>query len=356
MKHKKPARGEKRPVRKPAPQAVQMRAQEYPSFFFDEKEGDPQFVELIRAAIRSFSFEELSRNEQLCFRQMRSGGSDWAYQHLRAAMDLVQGVDPDNLTARFADLQWALNLGQTIFDKIPEPELRKHLPVNDAFFRYLGDKIVVQFRSLMREYEGGKAFYYSRRKPTLDVGGKAYIVAFSKHAIDATCNRIRPDWMTYAGLGDVFAYLEECIYYEACQLSNHPLAFTFYDICGDPRFGPYQYVTEVLGADKLDPALGKPYYRVGYCPADIIDGRFIRARTLLFPGYRQTPEYRILQNSSLSHKEKARLGQLAQKSDVGTLADTGDFSALKWFHDNGAPQVIQTTRFVYDKFGVGRSP
>jgi len=34
------------------------------------------------------------------------------------------------------------------------------------------------------------------------------------------------------------------------------------------------------------------------------------------------------------------------------LKTTDDFAALKWFHDNGVPQVIQTNRIVFDVFGA----
>jgi hypothetical protein len=36
---------------------------------------------------------------------------------------------------------------------------------------------------------------------------------------------------------------------------------------------------------------------------------------------------------------------------VDTLQTTDDFSALRWFHENGVPQVIQTTRLMLDVLG-----
>ena len=38
---------------------------------------------------------------------------------------------------------------------------------------------------------------------------------------------------------------------------------------------------------------------------------------------------------------------LAKKMDKGYLRETFDFSLLKWFHEHGIPQVIQTTREMY---------
>ncbi len=333
-------------------QAARHRRAQYPEFVFIEKDGDPDFVSLVRGAVSEFDFEELSAGPQRLFRDMRKHGFQYVLRHLQAMMSKLQKEQPDNVAGTAADVQWLVSVGHAVLCKIPENVLRTFLPVNDARFLYVENKVLVEFRSLLREGTGTTAFYYSRRLPELEVGGKPYIVAFSKHAIDQTCDRINPRWLQYAALGDVYAFFEECVYFESCQLLNGHLAFTFYDTCGLPhRFWRYSYVEEVLGEGNLDPAKGEPYYRVGYCPADLIDGRFIRARTLLYPGFRQTPEYGALQSSGMPDTEKTRMAELATKADAGTLLKTGDFSVLKWFHDNGVPQVIQTPRTVYDHFG-----
>ena len=340
-------------------QAEKQRRAQYPSFVFDEREGNPEFIELVKAAVQRFDFSEVSPGEQRAFRDMKERGFGAVLNDLLAGMRMAQQIDPENREAKIADLIWGINLASVVFRKIPETELRQHLPVDDARFLFIEDRIVVQFRSLLRVGKGEETFYYSRRKPTVEVDGKPYIVAFSKHAIDATGRRIVPRWMTYGGLGDLYAYLEECVFFETCTLLNGYLAFTFYDRCGYARFWQHRYVEKVLGKENLDPSKGEPYYRVGYCPADLVDRQFIKARTLLFPGFRKTPEYGVLQSSKLTAEEKTRLGELATKSDADTLQTTDDFSALRWFHENGVPQVIQTKRVVFDVFGAaerGRLP
>ncbi len=353
MKYHKAKKRRKRLDHKRQWQVEKRHRAQYPSFVFDEREGNPEFVELVKAAVRRFDFSEVSPGEQRAFRDMKERGSMAVLNDLRAGMRMVQQSDPENREAKVADLLWATNLASIVFRKIPEAELRQHLPFNDARFLFIEDRIVVQFRSLLRVDEGEEAFYYSRRMPALEVDGKHYIVAFSKHAIEATGRRIIPRWLTYGGLGDLYAYLEECVFFETCTLLNGYLAFTFYDRCGDERFWQHRYVEKVLGKESWDRSKGEPYYRVGYCPADLVGGRFIKARTLLFPGFRKTPEYGALQSSTLPEAEKVRLGNLATKSDATTLQTTDDFSALRWFHENGVPQVIQTNQLVFDVFGAG---
>ena len=52
--------------------------------------------------------------------------------------------------------------------------------MNDVEFRYRDDVFVAKFRSLLTQKSPGGTTYYSRYKPTIDFGGKEYIVGFSR--------------------------------------------------------------------------------------------------------------------------------------------------------------------------------
>ena len=88
------------------------------------------------------------------------------------------------------------------------------------------------------------------------------------------------------------------------------------------------------------------YFRVGYCPI-LIEGNFAIAKTLLYPGYKKTPEYGCLMSSSLAESQKAEMLVKATKQDVASLRETNDFSCVQWFHNNGVPQVIQTREEIF---------
>ena len=159
-------------------------------------------------------------------------------------------------------------------------------------------------------------------------------------------SRIRPRWkISYAAQGDAFAYFDQCIYFERCDLSSGQLAFTFYDEC-KPGFVQYRYVDDVLGEENLDPRAGQPYYRVGYCPA-VVEGTFVKATTLLFPGYRGTPEYDAILRSPLPRKEKREMIDRTSKLDAATLYGSQDMSVMQWFHEHGVPQVVQRNGLVF---------
>jgi hypothetical protein len=89
---------------------------------------------------------------------------------------------------------------------------------------------------------------------------------------------------------------------------------------------------------------------VGYCPVTF-QGDLAVATTLLFPGMSErkgTPEGTLIENSGLPPAEIDRLkvqveGQLSMRG----LADSGDFTLIKWFHANGVPQVVRLDREVF---------
>jgi hypothetical protein len=337
-------------------QAVRPRSG-WPAFLFDTEEGTPRFVEEITKAVDAFRFEELPKLYQNLFRDMNTHGRAYVERHLLVAMEMVQAEDPEDSTAHLTDLFWAMGLGSLIFQKVPEAIRAELLPYNDARFHYVDNNIIVEFRSLLPVQRGDERFYYSRLKPSVEVEGSKYTVAFSTHTIDRIKKRISPQWMEYPGLGDVFAYLEQCVYFEQCRLRNvnksgQQLALTFYNICNSDRMLNWKYVTEVLGEKNLDRNLGIPYHRLGYCPAFIDPGgEFIKLGTLLLPGFRQTPEYGILLASSLPQEEKDRLEAIAIDERAADHAREGDtFAALKWFHENGVLQVIQTKKEIYRTF------
>ncbi len=116
-----------------------------------------------------------------------------------------------------------------------------------------------------------------------------------------------------------------------------------------PNFASWDYVAQVL--DKPVPGR-RYYYRVGYCPVSF-HGNIAKAITLLVPGMSRqmgTPEAKLIEQSGLPPDEisrmKAQVDRL-EKQSMKRLVDEGDYSLLRWFHQNGIPQVVH---FEHDVF------
>jgi hypothetical protein len=88
------------------------------------------------------------------------------------------------------------------------------------------------------------------------------------------------------------------------------------------------------------------YFRIGYCPILLTSG-YALAKTVLFPGYKGTPEYSLIVQSDIPHQEKSKLLQYCDDLTIPKLNETYDFRHMKWFHDNGITQVKRLESTVY---------
>jgi hypothetical protein len=288
----------------------------YPRFIFKRENADLEFFKLVQKATKNFNFNDLPEGIRYVYKESKKSGFESVFRSLKETFR----NDPSSFEK--LNIRLALTIGEMVFGKLPKDEIEKYLPFNDFRFIPQENEIIVQCRALTRIRAGRGEMYHSRLRPTVEIDGSTYFVAFSKHAIHQICNRVHPFWMNYSGLGDVYAYLEENIYFEFCELLDGSPAITFWDICGTKSFWHYLYVKQVLGEENLIPGQGQPYFRVGYCPI-AFEGEFINAKTLLLPGYSKTPEYSYIQNSTLSHAEKRslrdKITQRQFKSEVQPL-------------------------------------
>ena len=328
------------------------RRAEFPEFAYLEEHGNPEFVDIVKRAIRRFDFAELGKTEQIAFGMMKQFGAAHALASIKNNMRKLQEEGADNAYVVSADLQWLCSVGGAVFSHIPDEVKRRFLPMNDAEFRHRDDVIVVKFRSLLTQKSSGGTIYYSRHKPTIDFEGKEYIVGFSTEALKRTCERtgegpaeIRPLWEMCMHTLRIVSILSHAPYETGAPRSRFLTSVFLIPRQSWPhRSGCCQ--EKILNTKEVDPAKGKLYYRVGYCPV-ALDKGFAKAKTLLFPGFKKTPEYEALDNAHMPPKTKRRLQRLAKTSDMSSLLETWDVSALKWFDDKGVRQVIQTTKPLF---------
>jgi hypothetical protein len=70
----------------------------------------------------------------------------------------------------------------------------------------------------------------------------------------------------------------------------------------------------------------------------------------IIPGMRGTPEYETLMRSPIPAAQRQKMLAQIEKMTARELAASGDFGLVRWFHENGVPQVVSLDRevFVYD--------
>ena len=182
----------------------------------------------------------------------------------------------------------------------------------------------------------------------------------SRHALERICERTVYDWRTYSDHGDAFAFLDNCVYFEDCTVARGEPSFAVYNSCV-PHCYSWHYVAQVLGepikltgdfyVDSAQELKGRRfYYRVGYCPVEF-HGDLAVATTLLVPGMNRghgTPEGKLIGQSGLSADEvAAKRSQVERQLSMKALVDGGDYSLVKWFHDNGIAQVVELEHDVF---------
>jgi hypothetical protein len=108
--------------------------------------------------------------------------------------------------------------------------------------------------------------YYSRRMPRMRFGTdtRDLLIAFSEHAIERICERTVYDWRTFAGQGDAFAFLDNCVYFEDCTDARGEPSFVVYNSC-TPHFDSWGYVEHVLGTPS-----SRTYGIHSFCAANAI--------------------------------------------------------------------------------------
>jgi hypothetical protein len=330
----------------------QAKLDEYPTIRLGEQDADPEFIKAVVEALKKIDFldeKQIGASQQLFYKLGKRIGFYNAFRQLEAY--LQEHMPQNNATLQII----CLTLGAQILNLVP-PEIRyRFMPYNDLTVSFKGRDIVLIFTSIRWKSGDGGRVYYSPLEPKVEFEGKQYTVGFSTHAIQRICKRIKPNYIEYGAAGDVHFFLRSCVYFEPVMLYGDQPAFVLYNPCENPSFAEYRvYTVEVFGEHNLDPPKGLPCYKVGYCPV-VFEGGFAKAKTFIHPGFKSTPEYGLLKSSGLPTDIKERY--LAKATDdTWTQSDiqmNSDNEIIKWFHDNGIPQVKQIKEKVvmYDFMG-----
>jgi len=333
-----------------------VRHDEYPDVIIDPNNGDSIFVELIREANSKIRFSDpqmFNEFEKSLYKVLRKHGDFDTYRMIGEFVRIKEREG--NTEAALLPVLFTLKYGNLLLSLVPDDKRRQFMPFNDVSVNPHGNQIRITFSSLESRAGNRGKIYFSRRRPIIEFEGKQWVVGFSFHAIQRICERIQPDYTRYDSAGDVFTFFADCLYYEPVLLRGGQPAFLIYGDCGDPIFLKHEvYVSDIFGEENVNPSKGKCYYRVGYCPVIFEDG-FAKALTFLYPGYKKTPEYGLVANAQLSPEEKQSLIKQSTGQDAADVVLNDNNFAIKWFHKNGLPQVVQMTREVFDYRPVKKS-
>ena len=319
----------------------------FPELVFEKNGAPPPLVNAVRDVLKTIVIEHerlLPPSMSACFHQAKTEGFLPVLNQIE-----LSGVWEQSVNASL--MAFHCILAELVVQRLPEnmfhsKTTKGYLPFSMFYLCYgepRPNTILVTFRNLQQVKTDGGTAYYAPYEPTIAVGGQTKVIAFSDHAIARYCQRSVSNSKNYSGLGDVFAYLHECIYFEPWTDQHGSLGFTMYELCR-VGFASYRFVEAIV--EQPDP-LASYAYRLGYCPAVRVDG-FLKATTFLTPGMEGTPEYDLcLRQKTTSHDERKTLREQANRLVYSELVKHNDFSLLKLFHDAGIAQVKTIDQPLY---------
>jgi hypothetical protein len=316
-------------------ESIRREEQKYPTFLFqNEERAEPRFVQAVKDIVDEFSFADLPEHIRNWYAKIKEDK-----QFLLEFISYNGGVDPRVLAYTF-------HMGEHIYKTLSD-SVKNLVLFNDLRVIPAGKELILQFNGLKRAKGAGGTVYYSAAEPKIKFGSKEYVVSFSTHAIEQTAARIVARPFSYAGAGDAFAFVNHCRRYDPVVLSDGCPAFSFFDKCCK-GFMSWNYVVAVFGKE---PTESNYYRRIGYCPL-VFEGNFAKAKTLLPPGYRTTPEERCL--NILSQKEYENYNAIIQTPICSYLKNgvflipPGYFNPTVYFN-KFVPQIIQSKVPLYQR-------
>ncbi len=313
----------------------------FPEICYEHAEVPPKFAEAVIVLVKDFIANHeslLSPRQAGYFHRLKQVGCRRVLMESRlAARSSGRASGPGKWDEAQETLMFSM--GDYILSRMPSNIIQSYLPFSSIFIfpgTPRSTSILVRMQTLCAAQTAGGTAYFSPYRPTLDIDGRRWVVAFSDHAVRQLCERMDPDWRTYTSLAYTFKAIYDKTYFELWQPPHKQPGIVIYEHCA-PGFAAYSLASKIAGP--LDPQ--RDYcYRVGYCPA-VLDSGFIKAKTLLLPGMDGTPEYQLcLRSLATTVMGRKELRLKAGISPIRCLQETGECELLKMFHDKGIPQVV----------------
>lgn len=353
-KQKKRAKEDKRAARRRDFLAAQAITNQYPAIVVDPAGGDPVFVAAIQELADRFNFND----DSCCPADMRAHCKLFKQHGLSKLRDFARSADaaghadPDGMTGEVAYillLSSLINrLGDWLFRNLPERYTQHPLPYYYFHVDAQEDEYRISFSFLpsVRVPELKSPIFYSPLTPTVEMGGGKWKLGFIDHVLERACERISSTQpITYQAFQGCQLYFENCIYYEPVTLPSGQEAVRLWHFVVTSEHA--DYVTNLAGEMPEDSLGDRRCFVIGYCPLEVIRLNAVGI-TLLFPGYRNTPEADLLNRTPLPHRLREHLRSAAEDNTLARLMNKETLDVMRWYHQNGVPQVKNLGRPLFD--------
>ncbi len=325
-----------------------------PSITVAPEFGDRVFVRRIRAAVANVPLTKSGgcpAEIAEFIHWLRCDGCDDVIKTLRVEAALNCDHHQDLLNSYVEPFREAnLYIGTRIFAQLPEAYRERLLP--DYCFRVVltDEGATIRFGFLSRLEIGGRVFFQPPGGPSVTIDGTEWAIAFTRHAIERACERGSFEQpVPYAHYMQCEAYFAGCVHYEPIALAGGQPALRLFMLetlsVSPERYRDYLH--KIAGIENARELPALPVYVLGYCPL-ALHPPYAIATSFLYPGYDGTPEDQLVRTSGLPKEERTRLLGLASGNNLMKVISEGHHEAIKWYHDNGIPQVRFLEKRLFD--------
>ena len=335
--------------------------------------ADPRFVDAIQAAVCKIEIKSPFARRVL--RAYRRGGE-------KASQDVICRIQPreERDLKRFLVQEGILEEAQiderSIASTCPSFILQyypytlvgsaifKSLLNRKGFFPFSDFQVVcksshpsnremeIRCQSMNKIQVDEKFAYIPPHEPTIEIGRRCYTVAFHEHVFEQAVlklSRYIHIWKSYTAMGDLYGFFALRNKFESgpmiysSYLRKQTPTIALVDFCPNGFFGD-RFRTEIMG---IKPTKKHVYFLVGYCPLVAVNDYAV-CWTLLPPGYEGTPEEELWKTSTASDRPSVKkFRNMRGNSREKFLRETGDFSVLRWLHQNGCKQVFEEDESIF---------
>ena len=325
-----------------------------PRVLVDPTGGDPVLVRRVQDAAKRISLEASGgcpADVAELVERFRRDGPDETVRHLRAQAALRYDHHQEIINeSQLVQHRAIAHVGQQIFEQLPEVYQRKLLPEHYFYPMFVPEGILIEFGFMERVKRDTGWGYYAKREPKVRINNAEWVVCFSSHAIERVVERsCFEERLTYAHYMDCAAYFQGCVYFEPVMMEDGTPAIRLFmmENLGGPPQRYREYLKKVAGIEDVLQYAAIPAYVLGYCHVDC-KGRFAKAISCWYPGYRGTPEDTLVRSADLSKAERQRLLALADDNKTVRVINEGRHEAIRWYHEHGVPQVIYPERRLFE--------
>lgn len=267
---------------------------EVPRFNVINRGATDTFVDEVKKAVAKFRREARSLTTKEDYKSLQFIREVRSYDILAIAVQKTERLKRDKEGFEGCD-DLRIRLAQQISNCIPEEFRRDRFPIEMLDVDLAGctrtSEINILCTSLLTHKDDHGTAYYRK--------GKAFInclevdVMFRKHA----CDRFRVRFL-HNGVGHSSSNCAHKI-----MAGEFPMfGYNTRDDYGVTIYTPIS-TAPPLGIESLLESNEEVYFKIGYCPCDIVKRR-ATARTLLIAGMRGTPEHDRVRDLPLSLREK----------------------------------------------------